>query len=59
MGRKPKYSKEVKIKACNNYEKGYASFGGIAEMVGTTKEVVRRWYLPIKSTDQKYLKHPT
>jgi len=48
MGRRTKYSKEIKIEACKNYEKGYASFGGIAEMVGTTKEVVRRWYLTYK-----------
>ncbi|SHD77104.1 helix-turn-helix domain-containing protein [Schnuerera ultunensis] len=48
MGRKPKYSKEVKIKACKDYEKGHISFQGIADEIGTTKEVVRRWYLRYK-----------
>ena len=42
MGRKAKYSKEVKIKACKDYENGKSSFGGIADEIGTTKEVVRR-----------------
>lgn len=45
MGRKPKYSKEVKIKACTDYENGKTSFGGIAKILGTEKAVVRRWYL--------------
>ncbi len=48
MGRKLKYSKEVKMKACLDYENGNISFQGIAEYVGTTKEVVRRWYLIYK-----------
>lgn len=48
MGRKPKYSKKIKIKACEDYEKGYDSFGGIADAIGTTKEVVRRWYITYK-----------
>ena len=29
MGRKQKYSKEVKIKACRDYEKGKYGFEGI------------------------------
>jgi len=45
MGRKSKYSKEVKIKACEDYEKGEGSFKSIAKSIGTNKEVVRRWYL--------------
>lgn len=48
MGRKLKYSKEVKIKACEDYEMGGISFKGIADDIGTTKEVVRRWYLKYK-----------
>lgn len=48
MGRKPKYSEEVKIKACKDYEKGNVSFNDIAEMIGTKKQVVRRWYLKYK-----------
>ncbi|GFN36624.1 hypothetical protein [Tepidimicrobium xylanilyticum] len=42
MGRKPKYSKKVKIKACKDYEKGHISFQGIADDIRITKEVVRR-----------------
>ena len=48
MGRKPKYSKEVKIKACKDYERGHVSFRSISKLIGTTKEVVRRWYLKYK-----------
>ncbi|WP_268234922.1 hypothetical protein [Anaerosalibacter bizertensis] len=42
MGRKPKYSKEVKIKVCEDYEKDYGSFYDIAKMIGTEKSVVRK-----------------
>lgn len=42
MGRKPKYSKDVKIKACKDYEKGDNSFGGIANEIGASLEVVRQ-----------------
>lgn len=48
MGRKPKFSKEVKINACKDYDKGNISFGCIAKEIGTTTEVVRRWYLTCK-----------
>lgn len=48
MGRKPKYSKEIKIKVCKDYEKGYASFKRIADEIGSTTEVVRQWYLRYK-----------
>ncbi len=48
MGRKSKYSKEVKIKACRDYENENISFQGIAEEVGSTTEVVPRWYLIYK-----------
>ncbi|WMJ78884.1 MULTISPECIES: transposase [unclassified Sedimentibacter] len=48
MGRKVKYSKEVKIKACKDYEKGHTSLQGIADEIGTTREVVRQWYLRYK-----------
>ncbi len=44
MGRKPKYSKEVKIKACKDYEKGNVSFKDIAESIGVGTSVVHRWY---------------
>ena len=48
MGRKPKFSKEVKVKACENYEKGNSSFSGIADEIGADKSLVRRWYLTYK-----------
>lgn len=48
MGRKAKYSEEIKIKACKDYDEGNFSFNDIAKMIGTAKEVVRRWYLKYK-----------
>jgi len=48
MGRKPKYSKEVKIKACHDYEKGIGNFDSIAQKIGSVEPVVRRWYLAYK-----------
>ncbi len=48
MGRKSKYSKETKLKACRDYESGNNSFNSIALSIGTTHEVVRRWYLAYK-----------
>ncbi len=44
MGRKLKSSKEEKMKACLDYENGHISFKSIALSIGTTKEVVRKWY---------------
>lgn len=48
MGRKPKFSAEVKIKACLEYESGYESFESIAKKLQTNKETVRSWYLNYK-----------
>ncbi len=48
MGRKPKYSKEEKIQACKDYEKGNGSFGRIANEIGANEETVRGWYLRYK-----------
>lgn len=48
MGRKPKYSKGIKIEACEEYEKGNESFESIAKSIGANKEDVRRWYLKYK-----------
>lgn len=45
MGRKPKFSKEVKIEACENYKKGKGSFRSIAKSLGCNNETFRRWYL--------------
>lgn len=48
MGRKPKFSKEVKIKACEDYDNGKLSFDKIAKEIGAHKEAVRKWYLTYK-----------
>ena len=45
MGERSRYSKEAKIKACEDYIDGKGSFLAIAKSIGTRKEVVRRWYL--------------
>lgn len=44
MGRHTKYSKEVKVEACEKYLSGKGSFISIANEIGCRKEVVRRWY---------------
>ena len=44
MGRKPKFSKEEKIKACEEYKNGKGSFNSIAFNMGCNKVTVRRWY---------------
>jgi len=43
MGRNPKFSKEIKIKACQDYKNGRGSFRSIAKSIGANEEVVRRW----------------
>jgi len=48
MGRKTKHSKEIKIQACKNYEKGNGSFESIAKSVEADEASVRRWYLRYK-----------
>lgn len=40
MGRKPKVSKEVKIKSCKDYDSGFKSTYEIADELGVTKESV-------------------
>jgi transposase-like protein len=44
MGRKPKFNKEIKIKACKDYERGHDSFSNIAKLIGADKSIVLRWY---------------
>ncbi len=44
MGRKPKFSKEVKIKACEDYKNGKGSFQSIAFDIECSKETLQRWY---------------
>lgn len=45
---KRKYSKEVKIQACKDYEEGNLSFNNISKELDANKETVRRWYLTYK-----------
>lgn len=44
MGRKSKFSKEVKINACKKYKAVKGSFGSIAKEVGCAESVLRKWY---------------
>jgi len=48
MGRKAKYSKEVKVKECKDYDKGNTSYKRLGDETGTTDEIVRQWYLKYK-----------
>ena len=47
MERKPKFCKEVKVKACKDYENGN-SLREIANEIGANAENVRQWYLKYK-----------
>lgn len=49
MGR-VKFSKEVKIEACEKYHSGSSGFVSIAKEVGCHEETLRRWYF-------KYIQH--
>ena len=44
MGRKSKFSKEVKINACKKYKAGKGSFSSVAKEVGCAKSVLKKWY---------------
>lgn len=44
MGRKVKFSQEIKIKACENYKNGKGSFVSISSEVGCNSSVFKRWY---------------
>jgi transposase-like protein len=45
MGRKPKFSKEVKVQACEDYLSGNGSLYSISKSVSCNKESVRQWIL--------------
>ena len=57
MGRKPKYSKEIKLKACQNYTNGKGSFGSIANNLNVNPETVRRWYYEYRNNGENSFKH--
>jgi transposase-like protein len=44
MGRKPKVTMEVKVKACKDYSSGTCSFASIAEAIGVNYKTVSEWY---------------
>lgn len=44
MGRKPKFSKALKIEACEAYKAGNGSFASIANSIGCSWSVLRGWY---------------
>lgn len=45
MVRKPKFSKEIKIKVCEDYKLGKGSLVSIAKSIGIDHATVRQWYL--------------
>jgi transposase-like protein len=48
MGRKPKYSKEIKIRTCEDYQNNKDSFEIISKLIGTDYSSVSCWYLRYK-----------
>lgn len=48
MGRKNKYSKEIKIKVINEYIQGFKSIGNIAYDLGCNEKAVRDWIMMYK-----------
>ncbi len=44
MERYSKFSKEVKIEACEKYHNGKGSFKSIAKEIGCNQETMIRWY---------------
>lgn len=49
MGRKSKYSKELKLEIVQRYENGEASFESLAKEIGTVLSVIRRWFIKYKN----------
>ena len=49
MGKKQKFSKEEKIRACENYFAGYGSLCNIAEELNTHHTVIRSWCAKYKT----------
>ena len=50
MRKKAEYSKELKIKACEEYDKGNVSFNDLAQKFGIHRSLIHRWY-------QRYEEH--
>ena len=49
MGIKSKFSKETKIKACEDYRKGSNSFGNISKSLGCDEKTIRQWYMTYRN----------
>ncbi|SIO07113.1 hypothetical protein SAMN02745945_01738, partial [Peptoclostridium litorale DSM 5388] len=45
MGRKPKFSKEEKIKVCEAYKAGEGSYKSLAKSIGASSITIKKWYL--------------
>jgi len=48
MGRKTKFSKNIKILACEDYDNGIGSFRSIAKNYGCSYDAIRTWYYTYK-----------
>lgn len=48
MIKKAKYSKELKVKACEDYNKGDVSFNDIAQEYRVHRSLIHKWYLRYK-----------
>jgi transposase-like protein len=57
MGRKAKFSKEEKIKACKDYLSGKGNFSSIAKNIGADRVSVRDWYLGYKEHGEEAFDH--
>lgn len=57
MGRKPKFSKEQKIRACIDYKTGKGSITSIAKSIGASPETFRQWYLSYEAHEESAFDH--
>lgn len=48
MRKKSEYSKELKIKACEEYSKGNVSFNDVAQKFGIHRSLIHKWYIRYK-----------
>ena len=56
MGRKNKYTKDIKVKSIKEYLKGEKSIREICNELECSEGVVRRWVILYKELDRKFLK---
>ncbi len=48
MGRKSKYSKELKMEIVKRYERGEDSYESLANEVGVNSGTIRKWFVQYK-----------